>query len=116
MTTVVTKPEDETNAQARVDVVELEELDSGPGTGSMLADGNLEVIKNVKVELEVVLGCAEMEVGELFNLKSKNVIKLDRLINAPMDVRLDNNVVARGELVAVDDNFGIRITEITSWK
>jgi flagellar motor switch protein FliN len=43
-------------------------------------------------------------------------VKLDRDVASPVDIRLDNNVVARGELVVVDDNYGIRITEISSWK
>ena len=58
----------------------------------------------------------ELEVKKLFDLKSQSVVKLDKSVSEPIDIRLDNNVVARGELVAVDDSFGIRIVEISSWK
>lgn len=116
MSTLVTNTENESQSETSVDVVELDELNSGKATGASLLEGNLDVIKNVKVTMEVVLGGAEMDVGELFELKSGSVVKLDRHVSAPLDIRLDNKVVARGELVAVEDNFGIRITEITSWK
>jgi len=116
MSTLVTNKDSETQVDVAVDVVELDELSTGKAAGASLLEGNLDVIKNVKVKLEVILGNAEMDVGELFDLKSQSVVKLDSHVSAPIDIRLDNNVVARGELVAVDDNFGIRITEITSWK
>jgi flagellar motor switch protein FliN/FliY len=46
------------------------------------------------------------------NMKDAHVLKLDAALDAPVDVLLEGNVVARGQLVAVDDNFGVRITEL----
>lgn len=116
MSTLPTESNIEIQESSAVDVVELDELTPGMESGASLLDGNLEVIKNVKVLLEAFLGSAELEVGDLFDLKKQSIVKLDRNVAAPVDIRLDNNVVARGELVVVDDNFGVRITEISSWK
>ena len=51
-------------------------------------------------------------VGELFELKDRSVVKLDRLTTDPVDILLDEKVIARGKLVVAGDNFGISITEI----
>jgi flagellar motor switch protein FliN len=116
MNTLVKKNESESAADVEVDVVELDEIQDGKQNGVSIFDGNLDVIRNVKVTLDVFLGSTELDVGELFDLKNQSVVKLDRDVTSPVDIRLDNNVVARGELVVVDDNYGIRITEISSWK
>lgn len=92
----------------------LDELAKEPGSGKPLLDGNLDVIKNVRVKLEVVVGEVEMTIGELFELKPEAVVKLDRDVSAPVDVVLDGKVVAQGDLVVADDNFGVRITLIGS--
>lgn len=116
MNTLVKNNETESTSDVEVDVVELDELHDGKQNGVSIFDGNLDVIRNVKVSLDVYLGSTELDVGELFDLKNNSVVKLDRDVASPVDIRLDNNVVARGELVVVDDNYGIRITEISSWK
>jgi flagellar motor switch protein FliN len=116
MNTLVKKNESESASDVEVDVVELDEIQDGKQNGVSIFDGNLDVIRNVKVTLDVFLGSTELDVGELFDLKNQSVVKLDRDVTSPVDIRLDNNVVARGELVVVDDNYGIRITEISSWK
>jgi flagellar motor switch protein FliN len=70
------------------------------------------LIKHVMVELSVELGSAEMSVDELFALKAGDVVKLLQQVNQPATLCLDGKAVARGSLVAVDDNFGIQLTEI----
>lgn len=95
--------------------LELAEL---PGrqepSGPALLDGQLALLNGVKVMLSTSLGRAQMSVGELFSLKDGSLVKLDRLINEPVDLLLDGQVIARGQLVAVDDNFGISITQAPS--
>jgi flagellar motor switch protein FliN/FliY len=93
-------------------LVKLQEIsDSVPGRN--LYDGNLGLIQNLKVRLEVRAGSCELSVGELFALKENSILRLDRLTNEPLDIYLDGKPVARGNLVVVDDNFGICITEIS---
>ena len=74
----------------------------------------MALIKNIDVKLEIKLGEAEMTVGELFDLTKDSLISLDRDVSSPVDVLLDGKVVARGNLVAVDNNFGVQITEVAT--
>jgi len=92
--------------------IEMTQLDAGPAGGQSVAHNSLDLIKNVKVCLMVSLGSCEMTVKELFELKDRSIVKLDRETHEPVDVMVDGKVIARGELVAVEDNFGVRITEI----
>ena len=92
--------------------IELPELHTPSGQGQSILSGNLDVIQNVKVKLSVRVGDAVVSIGELMNMKEEHILKLDAALDAPVDVLLEGNVVARGQLVAVDDNFGVRITEL----
>ncbi len=85
-------------------------------------DGSLSVprisptlIDSVAVELDAMLGKARMTVGALTALKPGAVVPLDAALNRQVELRLGEVTVARGELVAVDDRFGVRLTEIAQW-
>jgi flagellar motor switch protein FliN len=102
----------DSNAKSPPQVIELPELHHSAGDGQSILSGNLDVIQNVKVSLSIRIGEAVVSVGELMHMKEDHVLKLDTLIDSPVDVLLEGKVVARGQLVAVDDNFGVRITEL----
>lgn len=72
------------------------------------------VIDAVEVLLEAVVGSASITVAELTKLKANDVLPLDAQLNAPVELRLNGKSIARGELVAVGDNFAVRLTEIAS--
>lgn len=74
--------------------------------------GRLAALSGVKADLTVVAGHASAKIGDLLALKEGAVMTLDTALNAPFDVMLGDQVVARGELVAVGDQFGVRITEV----
>lgn len=95
-------------------VVELPPLKNSAdqGSGAGILSGNLAVIGGVKVALTVRVGGATVSVDQLMAMKDAYVLKLDAALDAPVDILLEGNVVARGQLVAVDDNFGVRITEL----
>lgn len=69
-------------------------------------------LHHVKARLTVCVGTVEMTVGELLGAKEHQVLRLDAAVDQPVDVLLEGQVVARGVLVAVDDRFGVRITEL----
>ncbi|MGV2895799.1 FliM/FliN family flagellar motor switch protein [Achromobacter sp. AGC78] len=77
-----------------------------------LAIRNLNPIHNVKATLSVRVGDVELTVGDLINAKTAQVFALDRRVDQPVDLLLEGSVVARGELVAVGDHFGVRIIEL----
>jgi flagellar motor switch protein FliN len=74
-----------------------------------------KLIGNVAVQLEAFLGAASMTVGDLAGLANGAVVALDAQLNMPVELRLNGIGVARGELVAVGEKFGVRLTEITQW-
>jgi len=96
-----------------VSAIDLPGLMSPNGTErpAMLGE-RLDLIEHVKVKVAVTLGGAEMPLGELFALATGDVVTLDRDVDAPVDVRLHGKLIARGNLVAVGDKFGVRIIEI----
>lgn len=106
------KPTGTTATPGQTEIIELAELAPAAPTGATLLGGNLRLLDGVKVSLTVVVGEARTTVGELMALKESSVLKIDRHVDLPLDVIVNGNVVARGQLVVVDDNFGVRITEI----
>lgn len=97
---------------AVTELVALAELAPPAPSGAALMGGNLRLLDSVPVQLQVVLGEAHTTVGELMSLKASSLLKIDRKADFPIDVMLNGSVVARGQLVVVDDNFGVRITEV----
>jgi flagellar motor switch protein FliN/FliY len=95
--------------------IELEPLIQPPG-GKPLWGGSeaLPFLGTVKVRVSVRVGSAHTSVGELLAMKQGAVLPLDRLVDEPLDILVDEHVVARGMLVAVGDYFGVRITEMAT--
>jgi flagellar motor switch protein FliN/FliY len=91
-----------------VDTVKQDESAAAPRISPAL-------IRNVSVELEAYLGDVRMTVAELTDLRAGAVITLDAALNQPVELRLNGVAVARGELVSVDDRFGVRLGEIVQW-
>ncbi|WP_020407800.1 FliM/FliN family flagellar motor switch protein [Hahella ganghwensis] len=102
---------DQDGVQDKIEEVILQDM-VDDGSGKSLNVNPLELVKNVKVSLSVELGKATLTVDELTNLKDKSVVKMDKLVDEPIDLLLDGKTVARGKLVAVGDVFGIQVTEI----
>lgn len=101
------------DGQAAVgELVELTQLAPPPPSGASVLGGKLSLLDSVPVALSVVAGTAHSTVGELMALQEAAILKLDRQADYPVDVVLNGSVVARGQLVVVDDHFGVRITEI----
>lgn len=101
-----------TEAKHLTQIIELPELKPHPLPGAPVLGGNLAVLQGVKVRLRAVAGEATMTVAELLALRQDAILKLDRPVTDPVDVVLDGQVVARGQLVAVGDEFGVRVTEV----
>ena len=70
------------------------------------------IFKDVRVTLDAALGRAELSVHDMLALKSGSVVKLDAQLNDLVELRLNDSLVARGEIVTVDGNFAVRIVEI----
>ncbi len=73
---------------------------------------DLEAVFDVPVKVSAVLGRAHMEVGELLKLGPGAVLELDRKVGEAIDIYVNNRLVARGEVVLVEDKLGVTMTEI----
>lgn len=73
---------------------------------------NLAVLLDIPVKVSVELGACEMLMREVLQLGVGSVVQLDKLADAPVDVYVNQKLIARGEVVVVEDHFGIKITEI----
>src|SRR5688500_12877034 len=74
----------------------------------------LELLLDVPLELSVELGRTRMSIQELLSLGPGSVIELDKIAGEPLDILINDRLVARGEAVVVNDKFGVRITDIVS--
>ncbi|MGH9103580.1 MAG: flagellar motor switch protein FliN, partial [Acidimicrobiales bacterium] len=72
----------------------------------------LRLLHGVEMDLTVELGRARLPVRELLGLVPGSVVELDRQAGAPVDILVNGTLLAKGEVVVVDDEFGVRITEI----
>ncbi len=105
-------PDPKTAAVARAQFNDL-----GPGAGAVTSGGgemNLNLILDVAVTLALEVGRARMPVRTLLQLAPGAIVELDRLAGEPLDVLVNGVRVARGEVVVVNDKFGIRLTDVVS--
>ncbi|NTU76200.1 MAG: flagellar motor switch protein FliN [Alphaproteobacteria bacterium] len=94
----------------------LSELESNSGEapkdGATATINDLEAVYGIPVEVSAVLGKATMPVSSLLKLGRGAVIELDRKVGESIDIYVNNRLVARGEVVVVEDRLGITMTEI----
>ena len=92
--------------------------DAGRGTapsGSLSAEGaslGLEMLQDVVMELSAELGRTRMTVRDLLSLQPGNVVELDRLAGSPADLLVNGRLIARGEVVVVDEDYALKLTEL----
>lgn len=79
-------------------------------------DRNLALILDIPLRVTVELGRTKMPVNELLNLGQGSVIELNKLAGEPMEVFVNDKLIARGEAVVVNEKFGVRLTDIISTK
>jgi flagellar motor switch protein FliN len=93
--------------------LELEQLptggDHGPGVNGV---GDLRRLSAVPVDLSVEMGRTRMTVGETLELRQGSIITLNRMAGEPVDLLVNGTAIARGEVVVIDEQFGLRVTEV----
>jgi flagellar motor switch protein FliN/FliY len=94
--------------------VELQPVPDAPPGGEALLAKRLDLIGDLKVRLRAIVGEGDISVAELFQLKDGSVVPLEADTSPIIELQLDDRLVARGELVVVDDRLGVRITEVGS--
>lgn len=79
---------------------------------ALLEGQNLDLLMNVPLQITAELGKSKMSVADILKLGTGSIVELDRLAGGPVDLLVNSKLVARGEVVAIDENFGVRITEL----
>ena len=102
-------PDLEHGEAAHADLVPADEGDAD-AAGRSAAD--LEAVFDVPVQVSAVLGRARMDVGDLLKLGPGTVLELDRRVGEAIDIYVNNRLVARGEVVLVEEKLGVTMTEI----
>jgi flagellar motor switch protein FliN/FliY len=103
-------PDPKTTAVARAQFTDLGPNAAAAGGQEM----NLNLILDVAVTLALEVGRARMPVRDLLQLAPGAIVELDRLAGEPLDVLVNGVRIARGEVVVVNDKFGIRLTDVVS--
>lgn len=85
---------------------------ASPGELGERSAADLVAVYDVPVNIQAVLGRANMEVASLLRLNRGSVIELDRKVGEAIDIYVNNRLVARGEVVVVDERLGVTMTEI----
>ncbi|MEM7562930.1 MAG: flagellar motor switch protein FliN [Pseudomonadota bacterium] len=92
--------------------VEAKQLDETPNTDA--GDVKLDVILDIPVTIAMEIGRTQLSIRNLLQLNQGSIVELDRLAGEPMDVLVNGTLVAHGEVVVVNEKFGIRLTDVIS--
>jgi len=85
----------------------------GPSAGSQ-DSGNISLLMDVYMEMSVELGRTKKPIREILGMGEGTIIELDKLAGEPVDILVNHKLIATGEVVVIDENFGVRVTEIVS--
>jgi len=113
--TPIVNPELGMDTASSAEAVLQESFDNEKGTPSSGgAEANMEAVLNIPVVLSMELGRTRINIRDLLKLGEGSVVQLDRSAGDPLDILVNDCLVARGEVVVVNDRFGIRVTDILS--
>jgi len=90
------------------------ELDELKDESTPITDPKLDVILDIPVHLTMEVGGTEIAIRNLLQLSQGSVIELDRVAGEPLDVKVNGTLIAHGEVVVVNDRYGIRLTDVIS--
>lgn len=93
---------------------EFDDLSSSGQVGASADEVELDVILDVPVTLSLEVGRTSLSIRDLLRLNQGSVVELNRPADQPMDVRVNGTLIARAEIVVVDDMFGIRLIDVVS--
>lgn len=94
-----------------VQSVQFPNLQSGASAGEQ---GNISLLMDVYMEMTVELGRTRKLIKEILGMGEGTIIELDKLAGEPVDILVNHKLIAKGEVVVIDENFGVRVTEIVS--
>ncbi|MDK1285649.1 flagellar motor switch protein FliN [Pseudoalteromonas umbrosa] len=100
--------------QGSAEVAELEELEESNANLSADEKRKLDTILDIPVTISMEVGRSKINIRNLLQLNQGSVVELDRVAGEPLDVLVNGTLIAHGEVVVVNDKFGIRLTDVIS--
>jgi flagellar motor switch protein FliN/FliY len=109
-----TEPEPPTSSLGRSGLVDLPSFAPTAAPPPVLQDSptGLSRVRDIPLEVTVELGRTRLLIRDIMDLSSGSIIELDKIAGEPVDLFANGMLVARGEVIVIDDNFGVRVTEI----
>lgn len=101
-------------AEGAVSKPELQQLQEDPNAGATVQDASLDVILDIPVSISMEVGKTKISIRNLLKLNQGSVVELDRLAGEPLDVLVNGTLIAHGEVVVVNEKYGIRLTDVIS--
>ncbi|MGH8890548.1 MAG: flagellar motor switch protein FliN [Acidothermaceae bacterium] len=106
--------EESGRASGRKKAVKNEELAATKPLQAIAGGDRLDLLSNIEMDVTAELGRTRMTVRELLSLTPGTVVELDRMAGSPIDLYVNGTLIARGEVVVIDEEFGVRISEIVT--
>ncbi|MGB0893679.1 MAG: flagellar motor switch protein FliN [Parashewanella sp.] len=101
-------------AEQAIEEAQPAELDELKDDGSVGDKANLDAIMDIPVTISMEVGRSFISIRNLLQLNQGSVVELDRIAGEPLDVMVNGTLIAHGEVVVVNDKFGIRLTDVIS--
>ncbi|WP_081112437.1 flagellar motor switch protein FliN, partial [Paenibacillus polymyxa] len=95
-----------------VQPVQFSNLQSG--AFAQVDENNLNLLMDIPLRVTVELGRTQKQIKDILELSQGSIIELDKLAGEPVDILVNNKLIAKGEVVVIDENFGVRVTDIVS--
>ena len=102
----------EKNMSGDLDAKEVTFTDIEPGIQEEGGSQNMDFLLDIPLEITVELGKARISIGDLLKLSQGSVVELDKMTNQPLEIFVNKKLMAQGEVVVVNEKFGIRLTDI----
>ena len=103
----------EQEAVNKVEHAPMQSLSEDSG-GPTMGDTNLDVILDIPINISMQIGASKISIRNLLKLNQGSVVELDRLAGEPLDVLVNGTLIAHGEVVVVNEKYGIRLTDVIS--
>ena len=102
------------NSEAAVQAAPISDLQAGSTAATAGGDINLDVVLDIPVTLSMEVGRSRISIRNLLQLNQGSVVELERATGEPLDVYVNGTLVAHGEVVVINEKFGIRLTDVIS--
>ena len=100
------------NEEAVEEEIQTEELADGESSGDVKASIDPDILQNIPVTISVEVGRTSLKIKDLMRLTQGSVVELERLAGEPLDLFVNSTLVAQGEVVLVNDRYGVRLTSV----